>query len=278
MKHLSFQDRWVIVTGASSGLGHAIAWRLATVEHARVIVVARREDRLQELCGQVAAAGGTARALAYDLCEPGAARAVLEGATQIAAGVPFALVNNAGVTWYGRFTEMPDGEADRIIDLNIRATIGLTRAFVAGHGTDARGATDDRARVGAGEPRAAILTVTSLGAHVPVPYQAVYAASKHALQAFSESIAMELREERFVVSTVEPGGIETEMISNAGLHGRFSPRALASGESVAAAALRSWKRGRLGSVPGVGNRLAALAARILPRRVVAAASERLFRP
>jgi short-subunit dehydrogenase len=274
MRHFSLQDRWVVVTGASSGLGRAIAHRLAVEERARVIAVARRKDRLTALADEVAEAGGVVVPLPGDITTAGAPAQIIADAHRLAGEIPFGLVNNAGITWYGRFTEMPVQEIGRIIDLNIRATIELTLAFLLLHGQDGENGSSARAQVA----EAAILTVTSLAAHVPVPYQSVYAASKHALQAFVESIAAEVADRGIVASTVEPGGIKTEMIELSGLDGKFSPRALLSADAVAAAAVKNWKRGKLRSVPGLSNRLVVAFGRFLPRRIVARASERLFRP
>jgi len=281
MRRFSLQGRWVIVTGASSGLGRAISLRLANKEKARVIAVARRKDRLTALVDEAAGTGGVILPLPADITKPGAPAQIVSEAHRLAGEIPFGLLNNAGITWYGRFTEMPVQEIGRIIDLNVRATMELTHAFLLLHGQAAR---PDENPVESGAPpcsretKAAMLTVTSLGAHVPVPYQSVYAASKHALQAFVESLAAEVSGRGILVATVEPGGIRTEMIEQAGLEKKFSPRTLMSADVIAAWAIQSWKRGRLHAVPGLTNRLVAAFGRFLPRRFVARASERLFRP
>jgi uncharacterized protein len=279
MKRLDLTDRCILVTGASSGLGRAVAFALAVNEGARVVAVARREPQLQQLCAEIVQAGGApAQVLPADLLEEGAAEQVVERASALAGGELFGLVNNAGVTWYGRFEQMPVEQIERIIRLNLSVSIRLTSAFVRQVGAVTHHGDGNKADQAGSTPQAAILTITSLGAFVPVPYQSVYAASKHALQAFSESIAAELRSRKIVVTAVAPGGIQTEMIELAGLHHKFSGSSLASADRVAHAAINAWKRGRLRTVPGIGNKLAAIAARLLPSRLIAAASERLFRP
>jgi hypothetical protein len=171
---------------------------------------------------------------------------------------------------------MEPGQAERILRLNAIAPIELARSFVAAVDSS----TPRRQERRGAYARAAILNITSLGAHVPIPYQAVYAASKHGLQAFSESFAAELRDARIVVTAVGPGGIDTEMIEDSGLSKKFSSgsTALASSEGIARRAIRAWKRGKIAYVPGIGNKLGMLAGRFLSRRMIGGATERIFRP
>jgi len=284
--------RLIIVTGASSGLGRAIARRLAVVERADVLLVARRRERLLALRDEIATrcgagdqpAAGRAYVCDADLADPWGPALVMERALEVAAarGAPgpdsgglYGLVNNAGVTSYGPFVEMADESLDAIVALNIRATMELTRRFV--RELSSRG--DD----------GAVLTITSLGASAPVPYQAVYAASKHALRAFSASVSFELDHAarhgapRFVLTTFEPGGIATEMITTSGLERRFgssgaADRVVSDPDLVATGAIRAWKRGRRVATAGLANRITAFGGRFLPLGLVGRISERLFRP
>jgi uncharacterized protein len=312
--------RLVVVTGASSGLGGAIARRLVEREDADVIIAARRRDRLEELAAQLdvgppdAPAPGDSRrpdaarrpraahrrrvwTCEVDRDEADGPRRLMEAVGTIEAqrgDRVFGLVNNAGVTHYGPVADMPSEALHRILDLNVTATIDLTHRFlrhVVGTDAEAGAETDSAAR--SRDPRAAVLTITSVAAHVPVPYQSVYAASKHALQGFSESLCFEMGRlrrtggPRVVVTAVSPGGIATEMIERSGLDDRF--RGLAGGERarsaflapaprVAAHALGAWKRERRASVPGFANKLTVLTGRLLPRGLVGRAAERLYRP
>ncbi len=310
---MDLSGRLVVVTGASSGLGRAIARRLVEREHADVIIAARRHDRLEELAALLhdvegfAPAGGRSRRRVWtcevDLAATGGPARLMEAVRAIEqerGDRVYGLVNNAGVTHYGPVAHMPSEALHRILDLNVTATIDLTHQFLrhvlgedGGRRPGVAGSGDGRRPRATGTPSAAILTVTSVAAHVPVAYQAVYAASKHALQGFSESLSYELGRlrrtggPRIVVTAVSPGGIATEMIERSGLDDRFAGLSggeearsafLAPASRVAAHAVRAWRRERRRSVPGVGNALTVLAGRLLPRCLVGRAAERLYRP
>ena len=312
---MDLSGRLVVVTGASSGLGRAIAQRLVEREQADVIIAARRHDRLEELAAQLhdvdgrAPAGGGSRRRVWtcevDLAATGGPERLMDAVRAIEqerGDRVFGLVNNAGVTHYGPVAHMPSEALHRILDLNVTATIDLTHRFlrhvlgedgpVGSYGGSRPGGPGRHGARATGTPGAAILTVTSVAAHVPVAYQAVYAASKHALQGFSESLSYELGRlrrtggPRIVVTAVSPGGIATEMIERSGLDDRFAGLSggeearssfLAPASRVAAHAVRAWRRERR-SVPGLGNALTVLAGSLLPRCFVGRAAERLYRP
>lgn len=284
---MDLAGRLVIVTGASSGLGRAIALRLATREGADVILAARRVERLESLSAEIAEhpRSGESFECEVDLALSDGPETLMNRALAIAdsrAGDRgrrdglFGLVNNAGVTHYGPVVEMGRTQLDGIIDLNVRATMDLTRRFVR--------------ELSRRETDGAVLTITSVGAHVPVPYQAAYAASKHALQAYMNSLAFELDHSarhglpRFVITSFAPGGVATEMLSKSGLDAQFSgsdgggpERFLAPADRVAAQALRAWRRRRRATTAGIANHLTVLAGRLLPLAWVGRMSERLFR-
>ena len=299
---MDLRGKLIIVTGASSGLGRAIAWHLAVEEHAHVLLAARRRDRLEELQAQIReAGGGSAWISEVDLASPDGPEKLLAAAQQVAAqqvaadnGVlsspasrkvartlPFGLVNNAGVTYWGPASSMTGDDLRRIIELNVAGTMELTRRFLQLHLAEPAPSS---------QPAATVLTVTSLASRLPVPYQAAYAASKHALEAFSQSLWFELRRlartggPRIVVTSFAPGGIATEMIERSGLTQRFDlpteggSRVLESAERVARRAIRVWKRERRARVGGAANVLAAAAGRFLPAGIVGRLAERLYRP
>ncbi|TFH06233.1 MAG: SDR family NAD(P)-dependent oxidoreductase [Spirochaetales bacterium] len=283
---LDFRNTLVVVTGASSGLGRAIALDLALREGADVVVAARRLDRLEALAAEIHEHSDcTAYPVCVDLSDPAGPADLWRAVRIIAAerdarlsveptspadrslrttGV-FGLVNNAGKTYYGPVRDMEAPQIDDVIDLNLRSAIRLTR-LVLPHFL-ARGS-------------GAVLNITSLGAFVPVPYQSVYSATKHALQAFTESLAGELRRTRIVASTYAPGGVATEMIQTSGLETSFagSSRFLADPALIARRAVVRWKRGRLRTFPGAGSRFFAWVVGMVPISVVLLIASRVFRP
>ena len=126
----------------------------------------------------------------------------------------------------------------------------------------------------------AILTVTSLAGILTTPYQTVYSAAKHGMQAFMEGLAREYRGRGVSFCTFLPGGMDTEMLSLSGLD-----RKIPSGSAVnmradraARIAVRALKRGRERSVPGIMNKALLLAARFVPRTVVESSAHRLYDP
>ncbi|TVQ20637.1 MAG: SDR family NAD(P)-dependent oxidoreductase [Spirochaetaceae bacterium] len=295
---LSFCGRLVVVTGASSGLGRAIAIELAVREDADVVAVARRADRLTALCREIEA---TSQSRAWpcpvDLAADEGVAALRERVAEIVRardaerttddprnrGV-FAIVNNAGVTWYGLASGMRPDDVRRVVALNLRAPIDLTiayaRDFAARESADACDTHASREPLGACAPLGAILNVTSIGAFVPVPYQSVYAATKHGLHAFTESIASERWAERIVFTAAAPGGIATEMAELAGLEARFDldSSVFAPADRVASQIVRAWKQRRRSYTPGLSNRLLVAGSRLLPRRLVARLAARTYEP
>lgn len=185
------EDRTVLVTGASRGLGATLSRHLVDAG-ARVALVARSADPLEALAEQLIARGGQAVAVPADLSAPEALDALLPRVEQ-ALGPVDVLVNNAGVE---PFTPFEEGEADAIrtaMEVNVTAAMVLARAAVPGMLSRGRGH---------------LVFVSSTSALFGVPYMATYAATKAALRVFSQSLRMELRERGVSSSAVLPGFVE----------------------------------------------------------------------
>ncbi len=285
MSRLSFHDRVVIVTGASGGLGRALALRLARQEGADVVLAARRREQLDGVAKEIAAGGRKAWPVQVDLAEPRSPSRLIEEAFALASPrIPFGLVNNAGVTHFGPFAQMTSKDIDRLVALNVRATIDLTLQFVSRllQGSDPTRSAPPSGRsyssgTTGGASAAGILTIASAASFVPVPYQAVYAATKHALLGFGESIAAELSP-HIAVTTFAPGGIATEMVEASGINSVVGTRFLSSPESVARMAIRAWKRGRLTATGGASNVMLRVLSRLVSHRLIGRRAERFFRP
>lgn len=248
-----------VITGASAGIGVALARVFAKNGHA-LALVARRADRLNALADEIAAAGGARPiVIAADLTQAGSARRI--GETLAAAGCePQYMVNNAGFGLLGRATERDRAEQLAMIDLNVRVLTELSLAFV-----------DSLARHHGG-----VLNVGSLAGFLPGPGMAVYYASKAYVLSFSEALHSELKSQGVRVTVLCPGPVPTEFGARAGTKGTsLAPDVLTqSPEAVAEAGYRGLMQGRRVVVPGALNKLALLLIRIVPRRLLLAALDR----
>ena len=223
----------VMVTGASSGLGEAFARALAPRVR-KLILVARREDRLVELRAELMAAHGTleeVRVCRVDLSDVHERERLVEEE----AGSVDVLVNNAGLGDYGDFSGSEWTRTSAMLEVNIAAVTRLAHGVLPGM----------RAR-GAG----VILNVSSLAGEIFIPDFAVYAASKAYVTRFSEALRIEVRGDGVRVVAVCPGPVRTEFgaVARRGGHGR-SERPLyrllyATPEEVVAAALAAVEAGR----------------------------------
>jgi hypothetical protein len=264
MPRLDFSGRLVVVTGASSGLGREIALCLALHEKADVVIAARRRDRLQALKAEIESRSRSrAHVIAVDLGEAEGVQALFRDAT--ALGEVAALVNCAGVTFYGRTLDASMAECMKIIAVNQVATMQATMLFLRyflDHGSGA------------------ILAVTSVSAFVPTPYQTVYSASKHAVQAFMEGLSREYRGRGVSMCTFVVGSMATEMITSSGLDSRYAAgsRVHLDLAKTARAALSSLKKGKVFSVPGILYKTVVVLARLVPRWFLLWAVERFYTP
>ena len=212
-----------MVTGSSSGIGAATARRLAA-EGAAVALVARRRDRLDELAAAIRADGGTALAVPADVTsQPQAATAVEQAVAGL--GRLDILVNNAGVMLLGPALDAPIGEWDQMVALNVQGTLYITHA-----------ALPHLIRAAAEPPRrvADLVTISSTGGRVARPGSGVYNLTKFGAAGFSEALRQEMLSRRVRVSVVEPGTVDTELIT----HGREDIRPAAQSQTASIEPLR----------------------------------------
>ncbi|WP_345647359.1 SDR family oxidoreductase [Streptomyces tremellae] len=227
------KDTTAVVTGASSGIGAAVAEALAA-EGASVALLARRRDRLNGLAEAINARdGGRAEVYEADVTDPDAVRAAVDAAAGRGGdsnGIDI-LVNNAGSGTWGPAlgAELDDWHAT--VDVNVGGVLNATHA-----------ALPHLARAADAAPRgvADLVTVSSLaGRRVPGPDSNVYAATKHAVGAFSEALRQELAERHVRVGVVEPGIVVTELTTAGRPHAPDATRPTGYGllqpEDVAAA-------------------------------------------
>jgi short-subunit dehydrogenase len=183
----------VVVTGASSGLGEATALRFASAG-SRVVLAARRRERLQALAERIRARGGDAVPIACDVTEPEDV-AALNAGTIAAFGRCDVLVNNAGIPGGGRFTEVTAERIERVVRVDLLAVLLVTKAFLP-----------TMIERGAGH----VVNVASLAGRIATPGSPVYGAAKHGVVAFSEALYHELEPLGIHVTVVNPGFFATE--------------------------------------------------------------------
>lgn len=263
MAKLNLKDRWILITGASSGLGKEIVYLLAKNEGANVIITARRKNLLEQIKKEIEQQyNREVRTFKIDLCEAGSAKKLFDYA--IKTGQVFAIINNAGTTSYKRTSKDNLPQYTKIFNLNYQSLVELTLYFYSYFKEKGEGA---------------ILNVTSAAAFMPIPYQNIYAASKHAAQAFTEGLIAENKNKNIYISTFAPGGIATEMIKKAGLDKKYKINSIyyMKPETVARRAIKCLKFKRHIKIPGMGNKIVYFLTRIFPRRWVVEVASFFFK-
>ncbi|RKH64841.1 SDR family NAD(P)-dependent oxidoreductase [Corallococcus llansteffanensis] len=237
-----------LVTGASSGLGEVFARELAA-RGMDLILVARSEDRLRALATELAAAHGIqAEVIALDLGREGAARELHARCQEKGLRVDL-LVNNAGFGTHGAFEAAPFARQHEQVMLNVTALADASHLFLP-----------DMLARGVG----GILNVASLAGFQPVPYMAIYGATKAFVLSFSEALSEENRGKGVRVLALCPGPVKTAFFDVVGTK-QAAVGPMATAEEVVLVGLKALDQGRSSVVPGVRNWLQANLTRFTPR-------------
>lgn len=254
-------DLRALVTGASAGIGSAFARRLRE-RGRRLVLVARREDRLRALQQELGGGEGVA-VVPADLGAADGPRRVFDAVAGLGLGVEL-LVNNAGIGHTGRFHEEPYERLVGMLDVNARAMLGLTRLFLP--------AMLER-RAGA------VVNVASTAGFQPVPFFATYAATKAFTVSWSRALCVELRGTGVHVQLLCPGPTETEFFEEAN-HDRVLANRLprTSADEVVTASLRGLDKRRSLVVVGLQNRVLVWLTGMAPVSLARAVAAVLYRP
>jgi len=250
-----------LVTGASSGIGAAIAHQLAA-QGVHLMLTGRRREALEAVAVACRATGVRVDSVTVDLGAPDAVATLWTAARS--TGPVDLLINSAGFGYFRAFRTVDWRRDAELVQLNITSLVELTRRFL-----------DDR---GDAPGRAYLVNIASIAAYQSVPNMALYAASKAFVRNFTEALHDELRGTPISATCVCPGGTRTNFhaAAGAGNYGWLANVSMLPSEYVAKVAVEAMMKGERNVVPGLLNKLATWSIRLLTRRIAAWTSSRVL--
>jgi hypothetical protein len=254
-----FSGKWALVTGASAGIGAEIARQLAA-RGAKLILTARRSERLEQLAAELNASGTETKIVIADLNDRDARQSIYDAT--VGAGIAVdVLVNNAGLGQYGSFYENPVEQELSMVRVNCEAVVHLTHLFLP-HMVERQ--------------RGWVLVVASTASFQPVPYITTYAATKVFDRYFAQGLAAEVARFGIKVTALCPGPTESEFYEMAGAL-RFKENVQGTVQ-VARAGVDALERGRVTILPNRRRSWQSFVVRFLPVSFVTHFIERAARP
>ncbi|MGH9743882.1 MAG: SDR family NAD(P)-dependent oxidoreductase [Candidatus Acidiferrum sp.] len=255
--------KWALVTGASAGIGKALAEELAR-GGTNLVLTARRRDRLEELAQQLAAMHKIqTRIFVADLAEADAPEEIFQFTKDQGIEIEL-LINNAGFGAYGEFPTVEIRRLTDMVQVNCSAVIHLTRLYLPEMVARRHGD---------------VMIVASTASFQSVPYISTYAATKAFDLLFAEGLAEEMKPHGVRVCALCPGSTDSEFAEVAGqTHVAATKRHRETAEKVARAGLRALAVGKSYVISGLGNYLGVLGQRLVSRRFVARVAARMFKP
>ncbi|HZC42882.1 MAG TPA: SDR family oxidoreductase [Acidobacteriaceae bacterium] len=253
---------YALITGASSGIGEQFAHQLAA-QGWSLILVARSQERLEEVRGELMSAhmGIDVVAIPLDLAIAGAPADLFQR-TQAARLEVELLINNAGFGAFAEFASLDLGRVRQMLDLNIVALVELTHLYTQPMMQRRRGS---------------IINIASVAGFAPLPYSAVYAATKAFVKSFSDALFEEARQRGVHILVVNPGTTETNFFRVAG-ESPFSHRArMQTSAEVVRESLHAFERKKSSVVTGASNRVLTVVLTLLPRRWITSIVGRAMR-
>jgi uncharacterized protein len=255
-----WRGKWALVTGASAGIGWAIAEQLAS-HGANLVLTARRADRLAQLADELTSRHKVqTHMLAADLAQPQTPVEIFRFAEQKRVPIEL-LINNAGFGAYGEFRKVESQRFLNMVQVNVASVVHLTHLFLAPMVERRSGY---------------IMIVASTAAFQPVPYITTYAATKGFDLLFAEGLAEEVRRYGVRVCALCPGSTASEFNEVAGQPMMAGPQE--SNEKVARVGLKALAEGKPRVISGTRNWLSVEAQRLAPRRLVTRVAARMFMP
>jgi hypothetical protein len=246
---------YALVTGASYGIGEEFAWQLGERGWS-LVLVARSQERLAKLREEVMNRHGQVDVVCavLDLSRPGAALELFQKTQQANLEINL-LVNNAGFGAFGEFSANPLERQRQMIDLNVGALVELSHLYLQPMKERGTGA---------------IVNVASIAGYVPLPYNAVYGATKAFVLSFSHALYQEARPYGIQVLAVNPGKTETRFFETANMDISKDGGQRQTAAQVVKEALSALDRGKTSVITGLGNRMLLRLAHFIPRAWIAA--------
>jgi hypothetical protein len=255
-----FNGKWALVTGASAGIGAALARELAS-HGAKLILTARRKERLEALAAELVTKGTEVRIVIADLNDPAAPERIYNATEGVGVAVEI-LVNNAGLGQFGAFDTSPIEQEISQVRVNCEAMVRLTRLFLPRMVERRRGW---------------VLVLASTASFQPVPYLSTYAATKAFDRFFALGVGAEVARFGVRVTALCPGPTESEFFDVARA-GALKGRKMQSSVEVARLAVKALAQGKRTIIPYFGGRLTAMLVRILPVGLITHFIEKFARP
>ncbi len=253
---------YTLITGASKGIGKAIAFEAAS-RGMNLLLVARSKELLEKLAEELSAKNVSVKTFAADLFEDDACKKIFQYVKENSLNVNM-LVNNAGMGYYGNFIDCDLQKHLDVMKLNMDAHVKMTYEFLK---------TSD-----AGQRRY-ILNTVSMGAYQPLPTMSIYAATKTFMLFFSRALRYEMKKKNVYVTALCPGGVETDFFGVAQMAKvvEKNARFMMGAERVAKEGLNALMKNKSVVIPGFTNKMGALASKLAPHDIVVAVASGLYK-
>jgi short-subunit dehydrogenase len=253
---------YTLITGASKGIGKAIAIEAAS-RSMNLLLVARSKELLEKLAAELSLKNISVKIFVADLFEEDAAVKIFQYAKEQGININM-LANNAGMGLYGDFADADLKKHMETMHLNMDACVRLTHTFLN---------NSDKSQ------RRYILNTVSTGAYQPVPTMAIYSATKSFMLSFSRALREEVKKKNVYVTALCPGGTHSEFFGPAQMSKVVEKNAkfMMSADKVAKVGLQAVMKNKSVAIPGFANKVGALASKLTPHDIVVPMAGNIFK-
>lgn len=259
MSKLQFKNKWVLVTGASSGLGEEMARQLAYQHQANLILLARRKDKLEQLKSKLEKeAKVSVKVIVADLSNLQDVDCAIDDVLK--DGQLYGAILNAGVTHFGKNADLAWNQFQTMLQTNVVSVVRMTNRLVEHFESTGN--------------EGGILIVSSMAALFPVPYQSAYSGTKAFILSFATALSQEIKNPQFSLSVYAPGGIVTEM--TAGDNFNDLQGWLMSVKEAAKEGIYTFQNRKGIYIPGLLNRVGGFFMNLLPKKFIAGKMSKVY--